>query len=380
VLEVGFDAERGKKHGMPCPNTFPDPGVTDAPPECAYTGSKPPAEVAVSEHAEVRRAQLRHQAALLAKPNVVGLGIGLKTVRGRRGERLCLAALVRRKVPRAALDPEALIPDQVEGVPTDVIEVGEVRALSTRTTRLRPAPGGVSLGHVLVTAGTLGCVVRDRASGDALILSNNHVLADANQASPGDAILQPGAIDGGHDPADVIAALERFSVIQFAREPATCPVARGLVQLINMLAAWTGFNHRLEAWREDPVAVNRIDAAVARPFDENDVLPEVLEIGPVRGTRPAELGLKVRKSGRSSGLTMGEVTVLDATITVAYGERTARFAGQIVTTPMSHPGDSGSVLVEAGGTRAVGLLFAGSDQVTLHNPIESVLSALAVEL
>ena len=365
---------------MLCPLAFPDPGLADAPPECAYTGSKPTAEVAVSEHAEVRRAQLRHQAALLAKPNVVGLGIGLKTVRGRRGERLCLAALVRCKVPRAALDPEALIPDQIEGVPTDVIEVGEVRALSARTTRLRPAPGGVSLGHVLVMAGTLGCVVRDRASGDALILSNNHVLADANQASPGDAILQPGAIDGGHDPADVIAALERFSVIQFAREPATCPVARGLVQLVNTLAAWTGFNHRLEAWREDPLAINRIDAAVARPFDENDVLPEVLEIGPVRGTRPAELGLKVRKSGRSSGVTTGEVTVLDATITVGYGERTARFAGQIVTTPMSRPGDSGSVLVEAGGSRAVGLLFAGSDQVTLHNPIESVLSALAVEL
>jgi len=337
-------------------------------------------EGAVSEHAEVKRAQVRHQTALLAMPNVVGLGIGLKTVRGRRGERLCLAALVRRKVPRAALEPEALIPERVDGVPTDVIEVGEVRAQAARTSRLRPAPGGVSLGHVLVTAGTLGCVVRDRASGDALILSNNHVLANANQASPGDPILQPGAIDGGHEPADVVAALERFSEIQFAREPATCPLARGLVRLVNALAAWTGFNHRLEAWREDPLAVNRIDAAVARPFDENDLLAEVLEIGPVRGTRPPELGLKVRKSGRSSGLTTGEITVLDATITVGYGERTARFAGQMVTTAMSQPGDSGSVLVEVGGTRAVGLLFAGSDQVTLYNPIESVLSALAVEL
>jgi hypothetical protein len=337
-------------------------------------------EGVVSEHAEVKRAQVRNQAALLAKPNVVGLGIALKAVRGRRGERLCLAALVRRKVPRAALDSEALIPDQVDGIPTDVIEVGDVRAEATRTSRLRPAPGGVSLGHVLVTAGTLGCVVRDRASGDALILSNNHVLANANQASPGDPILQPGAIDGGHEPADAIAALERFSVIQFAREPATCSLASGLVQVVNALARWTGFNHRLEAWREDPLAVNRIDAAVARPFDENDLLAEVLEIGPVRGTLPAELGLKVRKSGRSSGLTSGEIAVVDATITVGYGERTARFAGQIVTTPMSQPGDSGSVLVEAGGRRAVGLLFAGSEQATLYNPIESVLSALAVEL
>lgn len=334
----------------------------------------------MSEHAEVKRAQIRHQAALLAKPNVIGLGIGLKAVAGRRTERLCLATLVRRKLPRAALEAEALIPDQVDGIPTDVVEAGEVRALAGRTTRLRPAPGGVSLGHVLVTAGTLGCIVRDRATGEALILSNNHVLANGNQAEPGDPILQPGAIDGGQEPADVLAALERFGEIQFMRQPATCPVARGLVRAANALAAWAGFHHRLEAWREDPLAVNRIDAAVARPLVEGDVLPEVLDIGPVRGTRPAELGLKVRKSGRSSGLTSGEIIVLDATITVGYGESTARFSGQIVTTAMSQPGDSGSVLVESGGPRAVGLLFAGSDQVTLHNPIEAVLSALAVEL
>ena len=98
-------------------------------------------EGAVSEHAEVKRAQVRHQTALLAMPNVVGLGIGLKTIRGRRGERLCLAALVRRKIPRAALEPEALIPERVDGVPTDVIEVGDVRAQAARTSRRTPSMG-----------------------------------------------------------------------------------------------------------------------------------------------------------------------------------------------------------------------------------------------
>lgn len=141
-----------------------------------------------------------------------------------------------------------------------------------------------------------------------------------------------------------------------------------------------GFHHRLEAWRDDPQAVNRIDAAVARPQDEADVLAEVLEIGPIHGTRPAELGLRVRKSGRSSGLTTGEITVLETTITVGYGDSTAQFSGQIVTTAMSRPGDSGSVLVESGGPRAVGLLFAGSDLATIYNPISDVLRALAVEL
>lgn len=332
------------------------------------------------EHDEVKRVQVQHKAMLLALPNVIGLGIGLKAVQGRRGDQLCLAMLVRRKLPRAALEPEAVIPDELDGIATDVLEVGDVRAQIARTTRQRPAPGGVSMGHTHVTAGTFGCVVRDRSTGDTLLLSNNHVLADCNRGAPGDAILQPGTADGGREPDDVIAALERFGEIQFTRQPGTCPLASGLVRAVNALAAWGGFHHRLEAWREDPQAVNRIDAAVARPMDENDVLAEVLEIGALSGTRPPELGLRVRKSGRSSGVTNGEIIVVETTITVAYGDSTAQFNGQIVTTPMSRPGDSGSVLVEAGGPRAVGLLFAGSDLATIYNPIDDVLRALAVEL
>jgi hypothetical protein len=334
----------------------------------------------VPEHDEVERVQVEYKATLLALPNVIGLGIGLKTVQGRRGDELCLVALVRRKLPRAALEPEAIIPDELDGVATDVVEVGDVQAQVSRTSRQRPAPGGISLGHTRITAGTFGCIVRDRSTGDALLLSNNHVLADCNRGQPGDAILQPGTIDGGSEPDDVIAVLERFGEIQFTRQPATCPLASWFVRAVNALAAWGGFHHRLEAWREDPLAVNRIDAAAARPNDENDVLAEVLEIGPITGTRAAELGLRVRKSGRSSGLTTGEISVLETTITVGYGESTAQFCGQIVTTPMSRPGDSGSILVETGGPRAVGLLFAGSDLATIYNPIDDVLRALAVEL
>jgi hypothetical protein len=334
----------------------------------------------VPEHDEVERVQVEHKATLLALPNVIGLGIGLKTVQGRRGGDLCLAALVRRKLPRAALEPEAIIPDELDGVATDVVEVGDVQAQASRTSRQRPAPGGVSLGHTRVTAGTFGCLVRDRSTGDALLLSNNHVLADSNRGQPGDAILQPGTADGGSEPDDVIAVLERFGEIQFTRQPATCALASWLVRAVNALVAWGGFHHRLEAWREDPLAVNRIDAAVARPNDENDVLAEVLEIGPITGTRAPELGLRVRKSGRSSGLTSGEISVVETTITVGYGESTAQFGGQIVTTPMSRPGDSGSILVETGGPRAVGLLFAGSELATIYNPIDDVLRALAVEL
>jgi hypothetical protein len=94
--------------------------------------------------------------------------------------------------------------------------------------------------------------------------------------------------------------------------------------------------------------------------------------------RPARLLMPVRKSGRSTGLTTGQITVIDTTVNVSYGEKSAQFEGQIVTGPMSAPGDSGSLLVAGDSLHAVGLLFAGSDQSTVFNPIQDVLDGLDV--
>jgi thymidine phosphorylase len=105
-----------------------------------------------------------------------------------------------------------------------------------------------------------------------------------------------------------------------------------------------------------------------------------LEIGVIGGVTPAKLAMKVRKSGRSTGFTTGQITILDATVDVNYSERVARFDGQIVTTGMSAPGDSGSLLVAEDALLAVGLLFAGSEQVTIYNPIQAVLDSLQVLL
>lgn len=76
--------------------------------------------------------------------------------------------------------------------------------------RARPLRIGVSIGDYKVTAGTLGCFVTSRADGAALILSNNHVLANENDAKAGDAILQPGTYDDGKRPADVVGKLANF--------------------------------------------------------------------------------------------------------------------------------------------------------------------------
>lgn len=335
----------------------------------------------MAEQAEVYRAKEAFKGAILGKPNVVGVGQGYK-IRGQEPtDELCVVVLVRKKLPRAALAPQALVPQALNGVPTDVVEVGDLVALQARTDRWRPAPGGVSIGHFKITAGTLGAVVRDRATGERLILSNNHVLANSNDAAPGDPVLQPGPADGGREPADTIATLERFVPIEFQVAPPTCGIAIGVAEIANGIARVLGSKHRLEAYQGDPNATNRVDAAVARPVNDADLRDDILDIGTVSGTTVATLGMTVRKSGRTTEFTTGQVTVLDATVDVSYGPgQTARFEGQIVATAMSQGGDSGSLVVAGDSLQAVGLLFAGSSQATIINPIQDVLDLLGIDI
>jgi hypothetical protein len=264
-----------------------------------------------------------------------------------------------------------------------VIQVGEIRAQQARTDRFRPAPGGVSIGHYQITAGTLGTVVRDRATGERLILSNNHVLANSNNAQIGDPILQPGPYDGGKQPDDVIGHLMRFCPITFLGEqlPGNCPLASFYVGVGNILAILTGSSHRISATRTTSQGANQVDAAIAHPVDDSVISDEILEIGVVTGKTNATLGMPVRKSGRTTGFTTGEITLLDATVNVSYGTgRTAQFENQLVSGPMSQGGDSGSLLVAGDSLLAVGLLFAGSDQTTIYNPIQAVLDCLEVDM
>jgi hypothetical protein len=331
--------------------------------------------------AEISRVKEASKLALLSKPNVIGVGMGYKVTRGERTDELCLVTLVRQKIPPAGLTAEAMVPRDINGVHTDIIQVGEIRALQARTDRWRPAPGGVSIGHYRITAGTFGCVVQDRTNGARLILSNNHVLANSNDANPGDAILQPGTVDGGQLERDTIAHLERFCPIQFNQQPGTCDLANTYASIGNAISRVLGSHHQVISIEANPQATNLVDAAVARPVSDSDILNEILEIGVVSGTSPASLGMAVRKSGRTTRLTTGEITVLDATIDVSYGTgRTARFENQFVMGPMSQGGDSGSLIVAGDTLRAVGLLFAGSEQTTIASPIQAVLDCLNINI
>lgn len=314
---------------------------------------------------------------LHTRANVVATGIGYKVTRGKRTTDLSIVCSVTEKLATARLSPADLVPSTMDGVPTDVVQTGRLRALQSRTDRQRPAPGGVSIGHRDITAGTLGCLVRKGS--DIFILSNNHVLANSNEGQLGDPILQPGPIDGGQLTSDHIANLEDFVPITFSQPeaPSQCPTARAVIAFLNSICLGIGSKTRYQIvtlQAED----NLVDAAIARPLNAGDVKDEILEIGTIAGVAEADLGTALKKSGRTTGLTTGEVLQVDVTADVSYGAgRTARFTDQLLAGAMSQGGDSGSAVLDDS-NRLVGLLFAGSDTTTIINRIAHVFSALGV--
>ncbi len=305
------------------------------------------------------------------RENIVGIGHGVKWSNGEPTGKPAVIALVKQKVPKEELAENDMIPSKVEGVQTDVLAVGELfagqaepiqeAAALALAERVRPVSGGYSVGHRNITAGTIGTCVYDRLGrpGDPIgipprfyILSNNHVLANSNNANLGDAVLQPGPFDGGTDPADRIGKLSRFVPITF--DP---PVPRNL--------------HR-----------NLVDAAIAEG-QFHDLKREIHWVGHTRGwldRAQIHVGMQVHKCGRTTNYSVGRITAVNATVDVNYGGgKIARFRDQIITTNMSAGGDSGSLVLNRD-NEAVGLLFAGSSVATILNQIQHVRSLLRVEI
>ncbi len=320
---------------------------------------------------------------ILGKTNVVATGVGYKVTAGQKTDTLCVVCSVEKKINAASLSADDLVPKDVDGIPTDVIETGPIRALQAPTERYRPAPGGVSLGHVDITAGTLGCwVCKD---GRPMILSNNHVMANSNAAQIGDPILQPGPHDGGSLPDDQIAVLEGFVPIELTGLPSECNVAGRIADALNSIAKAMDSDTRLQTVKIH-AGDNLVDAAIARPLKDEYVDMSIRHIGEIKGLAEGDIGMAIKKSGRTTDFTSGTIDQIDVTVTVQYGEgRTARFTDQLMAGPMSKGGDSGSAIFsdnndEEKNNHLVGLLFAGSDNSTIINRIQNVFSALGLSL
>lgn len=330
-----------------------------------------------------RQALEDNRSRLLSYPNVVGVGLGHKVVGGTRTSEPALVVFVSRKLPPDQIPAAYHIPKRVAGRPTDVVEVGHVRIHNERLEKHRPAPPGVSIGHFRITAGTFGAVVYARSGERPLLLSNNHVLANEStgndgRAKAGDPILQPAVHDGGQQDRDVIGRLLKFIPIHFETQEPSCQTAGRFEKYLNAMIRTFRPNYFIKVFKQERQA-NLVDAALAEPLNAADVTPEIMEIGPVQGVAEAAVGDVVKKSGRTTALTQGQVEYTAATVKVEFsGGRSALFEDQFMTTVMSKPGDSGSLVLNEK-NQAVGLLFAGSNQFTICNRIQNILRLLDVK-
>jgi len=267
------------------------------------------------------------------------------------------------------------VPDSIDGFKVEVVVVGRVKALSlvqleevaapyssytepvSRVGRVRPIVGGISIGVPEKDfggkmAGTLGLIVRG-PGGYYYILTNAHVIAMDSKARflpMGTAVLQPGTYDGG-TVEDKVGELYKYVKIVFG-----------------------------------PRGRNYADAAIALI-----TIPEYL-VGEVLGgddlhtytisgtTDDVRVGDAVRKSGRTTGVTVNIVLDTNATVKVWYTQsKWAVFYDQIlVYQPFIESGDSGSPVDRDG--KLVGLAFAGSSTVAVVCKAKYVVSVLGIEV
>lgn len=302
--------------------------------------------------------QERHTDELMQLPDVVGTGVGVDET-----GQPTIVVFTRKPVAKEVLgDNREGVPvvSQVSGefvamkIEDTTAAVPSIAADSANTGRFnRPVPIGVSTGNRgECSAGTIGA--RVKAGSKVYALSNNHVYALENHAKIGSQVVQPGLYDTGcvFSKNNVIGTLSAFQKIDFSSR-----------------------------------ASNTIDAAIALSSTSllGNATPSDGYGPPANTSAPAQLGQRVQKYGRTTSLTKGTVSAINATVLVTYSSGTARFVKQIIVTSGSAfilPGDSGSLLVSDPGRNPVGLLFAGSSAGTLAvaNPIGAILSRFGVAI
>jgi len=264
------------------------------------------------------------------------------------------------------------VPDNIDGFKTEVVVIGKIKALTllqleevkpfytySRTAKVRPIVGGISLGvpedaYGGKMAGTLGLVVQG-PGGYYYILSNAHVIAMNSKAQflpLGTAVLQPGTYDGGTI-EDKVGELYKYIKITF-----------------------------------DPKGKNYADAAIAKIIAEtNYLVGEVLDSDnlntysiSISNTIEVNVGDSVRKSGRTTGVTINTVFDTDATVKVWYtSSKWAIFYDQIlVNQPFIESGDSGSPVDKDGAF--VGLAFAGSSSTAVVCKAKYIISELGITI
>lgn len=183
-----------------------------------------------------------------------------------------------------------------------------------------------------------------------VILSNNHVLAFENGLPLGSPIYQPGLLDHGDPDSDAIAKLSRFIPL-------------------------------------NAVGPNTVDCAIAEILDPASIRATLMaRVGKLASPDPIDAaeGMRVKKIGRGTGYTIGEVYDVSATVTLDYELGSLTFVDQFLVrgteSSFSDYGDSGALVVDVESKRAAGLLIGGNSEYAVANHLDDVLQALQVNL
>lgn len=297
------------------------------------------------------------------KKNVVAVGLGQKWSNGFNTGEDAILVFVGQKKHNYQLSPSDMIPSAVEGVKTDVVGRSGMMRKFANTGIVRPLVPGYSCGHIRVTAGTIGAFFRDK-DGEVVGLSNNHVLANTNNAYAKRHItLQPGIYDDGHWIQNCCGTLWAFQKLVGSGE-----TVRDYHN-----------NRDLNGYNAEDSAIFRLgnDYFNVNP-DYDSVIPG---IGTIDGwnDNPA-VGDLVQKVGRTTGYTKANLIATSLTARVYYDKYTSfLFKDQLAANAMSTGGDSGSLVLDMN-NNAVGLLYAGSSSITLMNRIKYPRAAYGLEL
>ncbi|MEM7351001.1 MAG: hypothetical protein AAF657_09365 [Acidobacteriota bacterium] len=284
-----------------------------------------------AEMAALARVLKRCRPHLEACAGVERVDIGYRWCKGKMTGEVAIRAHVGQKVDPTALSEKDRVPRQLEGFPVDVIQS---RVEPHRRRRRNPLVGGIEIRNVeKAGVGTLGAVVWERATGDPMALTNHHVLAKGRpQGGRDEPVNQPGTT-GGRDRIGRVDDSDAF-----------------------------------------------LDCAVARIEGSRGVSSTILDFpGGLKGFVEPALGLRVTKSGRTTGTTVGMIEGVsehELTVVPLPGE----------WQELSLGGDSGSVWLEEESHAAVGLHWGGEsseapeDERAFAKRIDQVAEALKVDL
>jgi len=206
--------------------------------------------------------------------------------------------------------------------------------------RTRPLRPGLSISGERSTADTLGAFVQDAKGGFYFLGAAQSLGFETYEL--GMAVIQPGRIDGGKTPDDVVATFDKYLPLE---DGAPIAYMIGLARLKQGIAFETA----------------------------------IPGIGPIRGIREAAPGMSIRMLGRTSGLRTGEVTAINLQEIINFPDGSWQLVNCIATSPLSEAGDGGALAVDEEGY-AIGIIVASSQQQTLLAPIQDVLDSLDVTL